>query len=198
MATFIEDLWNSIFTPGPTSTLLLATNVSFGALQLVLLGLLIATYSIHFLVLSFLCGGLWWAINWFAAELQIAQAQEEEAKRKGETGMSSSGLSEGTADETAGSAMDTGDDTELEGDELSRTARPSTIPGTPISAEALQGSTSSLRAEEQTPTKAGWSTGAAARLAPAGAEPVKQRKNLTESTSSISTDSEWEKVEGES
>ena len=82
MANFMEDLWNSIFTPGPTPTLLVATNASFAALQLLLLLLLIATHSVHFIVLSVLCGGLWWSINWFAGELQSAKAIEEAEKRK--------------------------------------------------------------------------------------------------------------------
>ena len=82
MAAFITDLMQSIFTPGPTPTLLVATNVTFVCLQVVLLVLLIATYSIHFIILSFLSAGLWWAINWFAAELRAAEAAEAEKKRR--------------------------------------------------------------------------------------------------------------------
>ncbi|KAL8766417.1 MAG: hypothetical protein Q9209_006793 [Squamulea sp. 1 TL-2023] len=85
MATFLTDLFTSIFTPGPTPTLLAATNVSFAALQLVFLVLLILTYSIHFIVLSLLCGGLWWSINWFAAELETAKRIEKEKKNERET-----------------------------------------------------------------------------------------------------------------
>ncbi|KAI9876135.1 MAG: hypothetical protein M1830_007277 [Pleopsidium flavum] len=81
MSNFFAELFSSIFTPGPTPTLLVATNASFAALQLLLLALLIATYSVHFLILSFLSAGLWWAINWFASELQAAKAKEEEATR---------------------------------------------------------------------------------------------------------------------
>ncbi|KAL1841197.1 hypothetical protein VTJ49DRAFT_7318 [Mycothermus thermophilus] len=82
MANFILELWQSIFTPGPTPTLLVATNATFAALQLVLALLLYATFSIHFFVLSVLCAGLWGAINWFARELQVHQRQEEEKKRR--------------------------------------------------------------------------------------------------------------------
>ncbi|KAI0974415.1 ER protein Pkr1-domain-containing protein [Xylaria arbuscula] len=82
MAGFVEQLWESIFTPGPTPSLLIATNVTFAALQLVLLALLIATYSVHFVVLSFISGGLWWAINWFATELNAAKAREEAEKAR--------------------------------------------------------------------------------------------------------------------
>jgi hypothetical protein len=84
MASFVSDLWESIFTPGPTPTLLIATNVTFAALQLVLALLLVATQSIHFVVLSAISGGLWWAINWFARELKVHQQQEEEKARRAE------------------------------------------------------------------------------------------------------------------
>ncbi|KAH7376018.1 ER protein Pkr1-domain-containing protein [Plectosphaerella cucumerina] len=82
MASFLENLWASVFTPGPTPTLLRAANASFGALQVVLFILLIATYSIHFVILSLLSGALWYAINWFAAELNIAKAQQEEERAR--------------------------------------------------------------------------------------------------------------------
>lgn len=75
MASFLEDLWGSVFTPGTTPTLLIATNASFAALQFLLLILLLATYSVHFLILSILSAGLWYAINWFAQELQIEHAK---------------------------------------------------------------------------------------------------------------------------
>jgi len=81
MADFLTNLWESVFTPGATPTLLLATNIAFAFLQLTLAALLAATYSIHFVILSVLCGGLWWSINWFANEVRQAQEKEEEAKR---------------------------------------------------------------------------------------------------------------------
>ncbi|OJD16481.1 hypothetical protein AJ78_03336 [Emergomyces pasteurianus Ep9510] len=86
MASFIEDLWSSIFTPGATPTLLLATNLTFAALQILLFALLLATYSIHFVVLSSLCGCLWWAINWFVKELEISREQSEQTTQKGIAG----------------------------------------------------------------------------------------------------------------
>jgi hypothetical protein len=82
MSAFLTDLFQSIFTPGPTPTLIVATNVAFACLQGILLLLLVATYSIHFAILSFLSAGLWWAINWFVAELKAAQAVEDEKKRR--------------------------------------------------------------------------------------------------------------------
>lgn len=85
MASFFEKLGESIFTPGPTSTLLVATNASFACLQLLLFILLLATYSVHFIVLSLLCGGLWWSINWFVTELGSAKVSHDsdEQRHKG-------------------------------------------------------------------------------------------------------------------
>ena len=84
MAAFFTDLISSIFTPGPTPSIIIATNASFAALQLVLLVLLVLTHSVHFFVLSFLCAGLWWAINWFVTELEYANQNERDAKQSKE------------------------------------------------------------------------------------------------------------------
>ena len=47
--------------------------------------LLVATRSAHFVALSAISGGLWWAINWFARELAAHQRQqEEESARRGQ------------------------------------------------------------------------------------------------------------------
>ena len=84
MVSFVEDLWSSIFTPGPTPTLLVATNATFAALQVLLFGLLLATYSVHFFALSFLSGALWWSINWFAREvMEVQRAEKEKQAEKG-------------------------------------------------------------------------------------------------------------------
>ncbi|KAK1687818.1 ER protein Pkr1-domain-containing protein [Colletotrichum godetiae] len=105
MAAFVTNLWDSIFTPGPTPTLLRATNATFAALQLLLGVLLLATWSIHFVILSFLSAGLWYAINWFVIEL--AQHAEEEAKKARGTDISAANT-QGTDDsdtEVEGSAV---------------------------------------------------------------------------------------------
>ncbi|KGQ12117.1 V-type ATPase assembly factor PKR1 [Beauveria bassiana D1-5] len=60
MSSFIVELWESIFVPGPTPTILRATNATFAALQLTLFALFVGTYSIHFVILSILSAGLWW------------------------------------------------------------------------------------------------------------------------------------------
>ena len=82
MSSFVVDLWESVFVPGPTPTLLRAANGTFALLQLLLLVLLAATRSAHFVALSVLCAGLWWAINWFAVELAAAQRQQEEKEEE--------------------------------------------------------------------------------------------------------------------
>lgn len=71
MADFVTELFQNIFTPGVGGPLLIATNVAFASLQVVLLSLLIATYSYHFAILSVLSAGLWGSINWFVRETAI-------------------------------------------------------------------------------------------------------------------------------
>lgn len=107
MASFLTDLWESIFVPGPTPTLLRAANFTFAALQLLLLILLIATSSVHFVALSILSAGLWWSINWFAAELALA------AKQRDETGDAAAAAGAGDATAQQG-AVDDSSDTEVE------------------------------------------------------------------------------------
>jgi hypothetical protein len=135
MSSFLENLWGSIFTPGPTPTLLVATNVTFGALQLVLGILLATTRSIHFIVLSTLCAGLWWAINWFAAELQKAEKAEQEAGRlrKRRTGLMEEQREQDhdTTDYTGEDSTET--ETEVEGDKPRRVQ----VRGGPQKAQAV-------------------------------------------------------------
>ncbi|KAF2459261.1 ER protein Pkr1-domain-containing protein [Lineolata rhizophorae] len=211
MADFIANLWNSIFTPGPTPTLLLATNAAFAALQVLLLALLAATRSIHFLILSGLSASLWWAINWFAGELAAAQAKEEEAKRirgarrsaggpakerdrakeKGDDAAEKLTPAEGPGEEEG--VMDTGDETETE-----------------MEAEKSFGDISAMDSASDDPSSGGQQAASGASAAPAspqasatGAdtglkaqEPVTRRRSLLE-VGEMSTDSEWEQVEKE-
>lgn len=210
MASFFENLWLSIFTPGPTPTLLVATNASFAALQLLLFAMLLATYSIHFIILSFLCGGLWWAINWFAAEIRAAQAKEEEAKRIREARR---GKEKGALGGDDGEAMDTGDDTEVDTEveqrykqapkprsNPQRAPRPesqSTVFVERPSGSGREGTPQASSAGGGGPTAAS-TTGATTRLAPIVDDALKKRKGLGESTGDLSTDSEWEKLSEDS
>ena len=138
MVSFVEDLWSSIFTPGPTPTLLIATNVSFAALQLVFFALLLATYSLHFVALSIISAGLWYSINWFAAEVRLAQLAQEAEKKKEkdqEDDTRARGASVGSDTETEAlaskkqnksEAVATGSASRLQPTELESKKRPST------------------------------------------------------------------------
>jgi hypothetical protein len=170
MADFLPNLWESVFVSGPTPTLLLATNATFALLQVVLVLLLAATYSIHFAILSVICGGLWWSINWFAAEVAAVRA-EEEAKAKREKEQEERDAKVGGVG-GGESADDEGESTEVEeGNGLEASRASLSLSG------FEEGIVSSGREEE----------GAAA----AGA--ARQRNVKTPDLSG--TDSEWEKVE---
>jgi len=206
---FFEDLWESIFTPGPTPTLLIATNASFAALQLLFFALFLGTYSVHFVILSFLTGGLWYGINWFAKEIRIAQKAEEEAKRirAERRGSQKDGADGEQAD------IDTGDETEVDvkeevqkqSDGLAKKEKRKTRPETQSTVFVDR-----PREREGTPKAAPASssgggpasastTGASTRLAPLVDDAVKQRKGgLGESTGDLSTDSEWDKLSEDS
>jgi hypothetical protein len=206
MASFFENLWESIFTPGPTPTLLVATNASFAALQLLFFALLVATYSIHFVILSALTAGLWWAINWFAGELRAAQAKEEEAKRIREARREKDkGKGKGGA---GGDGMDSGDDTEVD-TEVEQKPKPKpkprvTRPETqstvfverPTEADAEDVGGMPLQSSSR-PVAAG-EKGASTSLAPMVDDTLKQRRSMGESTGELSTDSEWEKLSQDS
>ncbi|KAH7401475.1 ER protein Pkr1-domain-containing protein [Pyrenochaeta sp. MPI-SDFR-AT-0127] len=210
MASFFEQLWESVFTPGPTPTLLVATNASFAALQLLFLAMLLATYSIHFVILSILCGGLWWSINWFAAEIRAAQAKEEEAKRIREARRGKdSGRGDGGDD---GEAMDTGDDTEVDTEvehkqipkprsNPPRAPRPETQSTVFVEKPSGSGREGTPQASATRPSggpAAASTKGATTSLAPLVDDALKQRKGLGESTGDLSTDSEWEKLSQDS
>lgn len=171
MATFLADLWNSVFTPGPTPTLVRATNVSFLALQSILFILLVATWSIHLFILSFLSAGLWAAINWFVRELEEANEREraKQAKLESTRGTEAPGGSEGD-DEEGGS----GSGTETED---VRSGKKAVNVG-----EAITGP--------------GGSGAPGLRPEAIGAE-LRKRRSIGEgsSTGELSTDSEWDKVE---
>jgi hypothetical protein len=165
--SFFEDLWSSIFTPGPTPTLLVATNATFAALQLVLFTLLIATYSVHFVVLSFLSGALWYSINWFAKEVREVQAaqQKEEAEQQKKLAESNDSLVENNNNNNSGSETET----ETEG--------------------GL--STKPRRRRVNQPTG-----GTTAVEVPGDDNTLKKRESAgNESSGYTSTDSEWEKVD---
>ena len=175
MASFFEDLFNSIFVPGPTPTIIVATNASFAALQLLLLLLLAGTQSIHFVILSVLCGGLWWAINWFVREVQTLKAQEQQTSTQESSSRAGPGASaekelrtgqlsaQGGIDGHAADSEDT--ETEAEDTQLRRRAGRK-----PHGVESIESSTSSLRPQ------------------------VDDTRKRTSTGDVSGTDSEWEKL----
>lgn len=174
MADFMPNLWESVFVSGPTPTLLIATNVTFALLQIVLVLLLAATYSIHFAILSVICGGLWWSINWFAAEVAAVRAEEEAKAKKDKEREDARAERAGAGGE---SADDEGESTEVE----------------------EQGGDGGLEASRGSLSLSGFEEGAVrtGREEEGGA---RQRSVQTQAKSGdlsgeISTDSEWEKVE---
>ncbi|CAK4022647.1 related to PKR1 [Lecanosticta acicola] len=194
MGDFLSNLWESVFEAGPTPTLLVATNVTFGALQFLLAGLLIATYSIHFAILSLLCGGLWYSINWFAAEIQAAQAKEAEAERLRRR---KSDRSPGKGGDGGVDADDEGEDTEVEGGMRDSTA--SLELGGASEDERVKKEIQDAMKMPPPNVAATGKTYAAATgsQAKAGAIDSRHRRqgDGDKSASEISTDSEWEKVE---
>lgn len=84
-------LWQSVFQPGTTPQLIIATHLSFTALVTTLAWLIYATSgNIHFIVLLCISLCLWAAVTWFIQELKYAQLNDnkalgEEAEDKDDT-----------------------------------------------------------------------------------------------------------------
>lgn len=190
MADFLSNLWESVFQAGPTPTLLIATNVTFAALQATLFALLIATYSIHFIILSILSGGLWYAINWFAHELAAAQAAEEKADKLRKE------KRRGTEADTAGGgeiADDEGEETEVEGDYAGLRESKSSLGGSSQGFENVEDvQDERVRQEIVRAVQSSSAVGSGGQGARQRAGKGAEGRDLS---GEISTDSEWEKVE---
>ena len=180
MASFLTDLWESIFTPGPTPPLLRAANASFAALQLVLAGMLYLTGSLHCVVLSVLCAGLWWAVNWFAAELAVAQREQKRRDEQAQQGRDAQNADDDDDERKdkrrrGGGGVDDSSDTEVE------TGRARTRGATAAAKRDLQQQQQAGAGELRQRTAPG---GRTAGVSPSGTQ------------SSVSTEDEWEKVSG--
>jgi ER protein Pkr1 len=128
---------------------MIATNLTFGSLQILLLALFLATYSAHFVALSFLCAGLWWSVNWFAMELAKTRQIEEEAKRirrrkTEEIGRTQEGEADDEGDDGARSGEEHG---EAEGEDTEREQTPG--PSGPSVPAGAPGSTIRIRGGPQ-------------------------------------------------
>lgn len=188
------ELWESIFVPGPTPVILRATNATFAALQVTLFALLVGTYSIHFVILSVLSAGLWWSINWFAAELAAAKARGDipagdddddddaagdpaVADDKKVTGQTATAAAAGAA--PAGPKEDSDEDTEVESQAKQRSKK---------SKKKSKGNLASVA-----------KSSADVEAIDAKGELKHRVASLSDSTgftsqSSVSTEDEWEKV----
>lgn len=191
MTTFLENLWNSVFTPGTTPTLLLATNASFGALQLLLFILLLATHSIHFIILSVLTASLWWAINWFARELAL-----ENARVKAEAERGGAAREIGRTKREREKSPSSGSETETE-------LIPSDARGVevlmPQQLESARSHLASVVSPSTSATGTGSTVDSPNRLAAQQSDSALKRRNHTDSHAGdsngyASTDSEWEKI----
>lgn len=86
MANFFVALWESIFQPGTTPQLILATHLSFFALLCTLGWLIYATSGNgHFYALFFIASCLWVSVIWFIQELKGADLRENKELGKPET-----------------------------------------------------------------------------------------------------------------
>ncbi|QIX00466.1 hypothetical protein AMS68_005983 [Peltaster fructicola] len=186
MADFMTDLWNAVFEAGPTPTLLLATNATFAALQILLFALLLATYSIHFVILSLLCGGLWYAINWFAAEIRAAQQQQEDAADKVPGQQEQDGTAKEQDDDSAYTVSAT---------EAAEDSQGATRNAPPVSVHvAGTGKTISQLARS---TAKPVSTASDAGDHQASEHSIRQRSTHVDTCGEPSTDSDWEKIDEE-
>ncbi|CEP61026.1 Pkr1p LALA0_S02e05072g [Lachancea lanzarotensis] len=78
MANFAEELWRSIFTPGTSPQLVIATHISFSLLACCLGWLIYCTKNVHFVALLVIAVLLWATVTWFIAELQYAKLKDNE------------------------------------------------------------------------------------------------------------------------
>lgn len=87
--SFFVSLWQSIFEPGTSPQLIIATHVSFTALLLSLIWLIFSTGIIHFYILFVIATFLWITVIWFIQELKQVKLKSndelEGAEKKKET-----------------------------------------------------------------------------------------------------------------
>ncbi|KAH7583063.1 ER protein Pkr1 [Nakaseomyces glabratus] len=80
--SFFTSLWQSIFEPGTSPQLIIATHISFAALLVSLLWLIYSTHIIHFYFLFVIAFLLWITVIWFIAELKSAKLKSNEELSK--------------------------------------------------------------------------------------------------------------------
>lgn len=82
---FITELWQSVFTPGPTPALMKALHASFVLLFISLFWLIYVTRSIHYINLLVIALLLYGTVIWFVNELEKEKLKtNEELLKEGE------------------------------------------------------------------------------------------------------------------
>lgn len=74
---FVTELWKSVFEPGTTPALVLATHVSFCLLVVSLVVFAWLSKSIHLVNLLVLAVVLWALVTWFIRELEALKQKEK-------------------------------------------------------------------------------------------------------------------------
>ncbi|CDR41284.1 CYFA0S07e00276g1_1 [Cyberlindnera fabianii] len=77
MISFLTELWESIFTPGTTPTLVLATHATFALLVVTLTVFAFLTKSIHIINLLVLSLVLWGILTWFINEINTLNSEKQ-------------------------------------------------------------------------------------------------------------------------
>lgn len=101
--SFIQELWDSVFTPGTSPALIKATHASFVLLILSLITLIFMTRSIHFINLLVISVCLYAAVIWFIEELKKAKLKSnEELAAEGDLSSDSTQLEKSDQEEKKG------------------------------------------------------------------------------------------------
>ncbi|AJS85995.1 Pkr1p [Saccharomyces cerevisiae YJM1355] len=99
MANFFVRLWESVFEPGTSPQLIIATHVSFVALLLTLIWLIYATNgNIHFYALFCISLLLWITVIWFINELSHVKLKDNDELDKDANKMDDSAIKEDSED----------------------------------------------------------------------------------------------------
>ncbi|AHY76576.1 AQG_2a_G0042080.mRNA.1.CDS.1 [Saccharomyces cerevisiae] len=99
MANFFVRLWESVFEPGTSPQLIIATHVSFVALLLTLIWLIYATNgNIHFYALFCISLLLWITVIWFINELSHVKLKDNDELDKDANKKDDSAIKEDSED----------------------------------------------------------------------------------------------------
>lgn len=101
---FLTELWQSVFTPGPTPALMKALHASFVLLFISLFWLIYVTRSIHYINLLVIALLLYGTVIWFVNELEKEKLKtNEELLKEGEGEKDAAPESEAKKAESLGS-----------------------------------------------------------------------------------------------